>query len=1196
MRSIAYFFLLLALVGTIRAAVTCTSPTATKSAPETFAISNCDGADIANPGGEVKRPCFIKYTASVTSYHRIKTNSWSKKSTVLFSQVDDSAIRVDAACPFSSPVLNGYNDNVGGLTTNPRRSEVTVAFFQGVTYHIAVGSGPSVSNPGSNGAGTVQIDVVATKFGRCDDFILTGQLGNNDLVPKNVDSPSYNGIHRGVYMEFTPDTTGPYIITVSEWSSLLAALAVYSGTCGSLTQLAKDAPAASLTEFYPQIELTLTAGTTYIIHVGNTFNIANFPAAADNGRVKIIKPVGRCESAFTWTEPGPQKVDAANAFAPTKDGIVKPVWGKFTTVAAGDVIFDVQDWKPAGAGPLTKIYRGASCNSLTEITSHTGGTRVSAQLNAAETVYVVIGHASGVLGNALGAGEGNLHVKRPVGRCTSTITLNLGNQTVSTEPAFAPAKDGTDRPVWGKFTNNLGTDETFIFETTSWSPTLDSEIRVYTGTPTGTACDGLTQVASNDNIATGTLLSRAEYRITNGATVYVMIGNNMGITNIAYSSGNLMIRKLVGRCRSAVAAAEGTNSVDAYLALAPTVGTGSTALYKPVWSKFTAGAGKAGTYSIDVTGWTTGTLSDSRLSIYRKTVGFDCASLPAATVSNDNKVTGNLLSRAEIDVDENEEILIVIGSSTTAPGYATGTFTITLLKGRCNRPVTAVGYANPFDSLALPLGLPAPLALSGTNSIYLPTWFKYTATKTGLHVFHVTSYANSGDNDAELAIFQGPAASKRALSDLSYCTNPVQLATNDNIEHPTSKLPRVELQLTINQQVMVVIGNANQNAASTARAETPNQHGTGNFEVLVIEDGRCDLNPYVLPRDDDSKKYNSTDVYAPHFALGGKNIWSPVWFTFTADAIARYTVVTTAFNNSGDDDSSIAIVYDEDDDCDDLEILGFNNDRNVESKLSKTSAYLGVGDKVKVVVGNTVADSGQWVGKVKLTVTAVAKFTITVEEHIDEDELEQGFNMLMDLPADTNMITSDYSTPGDSGKRIPSDGSILWQPIPVPEIPTHDLTFMFVGEYDDEEFISKLAKFLAERSGKYAGLGFRVGPLFCSESCAGYDIDGDDVPDDVDSCPGVTDKANRNSDGVGLGDVCQCLVNNVMVPAGKENQCLYLGHISREGTYKGQRKYSGDWTFSQKDKTNMEDYVPGDYTFDNKWLDCNCRTYEVQTP
>lgn len=106
------------------------------------------------------------------------------------------------------------------------------------------------------------------------------------------------------------------------------------------------------------------------------------------------------------------------------------------------------------------------------------------------------------------------------------------------------------------------------------------------------------------------------------------------------------------------------------------------------------------------------------------------------------------------------------------------------------------------------------------------------------------------------------------------------------------------------------------------------------------------------------------------------------------------------------------------------------------------------------------------------------------------------------------------------------------------------------------------------------------------------DMDLDGVNNKADNCPTVPNPDQLNADGDRNGDACQCKAHNFDVEIGKRRICLELDNWGLDQRfYKGQRKNPGDWAEAVVVERTYNDFQPGDYTYDDYWLDCECNRH-----
>ncbi len=205
-----------------------------------------------------------------------------------------------------------------------------------------------------------------------------------------------------VWYSFTPGASGTYVISTSAGSITDGGMSIYSGACGSMTELScsdDDGPGSM-----PEISVPLTSGTTYYIRVWNyggsgtgTFSICitNPPPAPANDNCSgatafpAIPTNGTCSNLNNQSNAGstnsnvtPTGYCTSNSGTPTND-----VWYSFVATTTGVTL------SATNVSGLTDVYwqifSGACASSMTSLlcTDTDAGGSVSG-LTIGNTYYV----------------------------------------------------------------------------------------------------------------------------------------------------------------------------------------------------------------------------------------------------------------------------------------------------------------------------------------------------------------------------------------------------------------------------------------------------------------------------------------------------------------------------------------------------------------------------------------------------------------------------------------------------------------------------------------------------------------------------------------------------------------------------------------------------------------------------------------
>lgn len=343
-----------------------------------------------------------------------------------------------------------------------------------------------------------------------------------------------------VWYSFTPGATGSYVISTSAGTMTDGGMSIYSGACGSMTEIVCDDDSGPGS--MPEVSVALTAGTTYYIRIWEyssgtgTFSIcitnpapapANdncsgataFPAIPTNGTCATLN--NQSNAGATNSNVTPTGFCTSNSGTPAND-----VWFKFVATTTGVSL------SATNVSGLTDVYWqifsgacGASMNSLLCTDTDAGGS-VSG-LTIGNTYWVRMYTYSGgtTVQNICLSGFTPPSNDNPCGAtpvtvnsaftCTTQTAGTLVNATASGN-ALGACFGTADDDVWFSFVANNSTQNISLNNITG--STSDLYFSVYSG-----ACGSL---------GTALICSDPESNTLTGLTV----GNTYIIRVYSYTS------------------------------------------------------------------------------------------------------------------------------------------------------------------------------------------------------------------------------------------------------------------------------------------------------------------------------------------------------------------------------------------------------------------------------------------------------------------------------------------------------------------------------------------------------------------------------------------------------------------------------------------------------------------------------------
>jgi hypothetical protein len=405
------------------------------------------------------------------------------------------AVYTGSAVNGLTPVAS--NDDSGSEGCNSTDSKVSFSAIAGTVYKIAVDG-----KAGTQGSFSLEFGGSSSN----DDFEHAQSLGSGssaeafasiELATKQAGEPNHAGNAGGhsVWYSWTPASTGPIDISTCTFGSIDTLLAVYTGsTVNGLTPVVSNdddssTPCESTTD--SDVQFTATAGTTYRIAVdgknGSTGSVELSHAQSLGGRL----PAGSFRSSKLATKQAGEPNHAGNAGGHS-------VWFKWTAPSSGQVGIDTCD---SSFDTLLAVYTGSAVNNLTPIASNDDGgcgnrSKLVFSATAGTTYKIAVDGKDGAQGTV----ELDLYGPPANDDFSSSRVVSpslprfiSGSTKLATKEAGEPNHAGNagGHSVWYSWTPLSGGEVTI----STCFPRFDTLLAVYTGS----AVNGLTPVASNDN-------------------------------------------------------------------------------------------------------------------------------------------------------------------------------------------------------------------------------------------------------------------------------------------------------------------------------------------------------------------------------------------------------------------------------------------------------------------------------------------------------------------------------------------------------------------------------------------------------------------------------------------------------------------------------------------------------------------------
>ncbi len=422
---------------------------------------------------------------------------------------------------------------------------------------------------------------------------VTGSTLGASPSPESAPSCSATGTNDDVWYTFVA-TSSAHTVLVSNATNTTAA-AVYTGSCGTMTQVASACGSGTGSA----LATGLTAGNTYYVRVYTTsatvgiysnFDICVLSAPANDNctgaQALTVSTSNSCSAATTGSTLGATATVGEATSSCSVSGIADDVWYSFVATATTHTV-SLGD--PSTTTAAT-VYSG-SCGGLTQVACASTNT-IATGLTIGNTYFVRVYSTSTTIGTysifniCIGVLPSNDNCANATSLTASTgITCNavagstLGATATAGETAPTCSATGINDDVWYSFTATATSHYVSILNATNTTAAA-----VYSG-----ACGSLVQVscANTTTAATG---------LTIGSVYYVRVYTTVA-TATTYSNFDICVTgpPTNDECANATTITGGVSvngsTTGATQTLAPEICgtvTGSSAV--DVWYQFTASA------------------------------------------------------------------------------------------------------------------------------------------------------------------------------------------------------------------------------------------------------------------------------------------------------------------------------------------------------------------------------------------------------------------------------------------------------------------------------------------------------------------------------------------------------------------------------------------------------------------------------
>lgn len=512
---------------------TCSNPVHGSTAGATATAGEV--APTCSPTG-VNDDVWYSFVAGSSSHTVLLSNTTAATATAIYSGSCGGLVQVAGACGTeaapATTLMPGNTYYVRVYTTSATVG--TIADFD-----ICIISAPA----NDNCAGAIALPVPSTGV-TCSNAITGSTQGatqSTDVAP----TCSATGSGDDVWYSFVATATVHTALLSNETTTTAAA--IYSGSCGSLVQVAGAcgsgaAPATGLTignTYYVRVYSTSTTLGTF-----SSFNICVIaPPVNDDCAASIsltASATNQCGiTVHGNTQGATQSTQAVPSCSATAYG--DDVWYSFVATGTVHTVLLSNETSTTAAA----VYSGASCGTLTQVSGAcASGFALATGLTVGNTYYVRVYSTSTVLGTfsefdicvVSAPANDNCSGAQPLtisanNSCSSPVMgTTVGATPSSSETAPTCSATGINDDVWYSFVATATSHSVSLID-----PSAGSAAAVYSG-----SCGGLTQVAcASDNlVVNGLTINNTYYVRVYTTSVTVGTDATFGICIGAAAPGN----------------------------------------------------------------------------------------------------------------------------------------------------------------------------------------------------------------------------------------------------------------------------------------------------------------------------------------------------------------------------------------------------------------------------------------------------------------------------------------------------------------------------------------------------------------------------------------------------------------------------------------------------------------------------------
>jgi hypothetical protein len=331
---------------------------------------------------------WLSFTPAASGAHTFHTNTPCGFTTA--GSLTNTTIALYSSCTAGAPIACDADSGAASL------SSVSAILTAGNTYFLRVGStvagttgsfyvnvvqGGVAANDECSGAVPLVLGINPAPGASCNYF--TNEGATNSAGWPALSACGILGINNDVWFEFTPSTTGPYLIDTNNPCGFTAGTATNTtvalyASCVPGGEIACDGDSGA--DNLSAVSAVLTAGTPYKIRVGTLFatiGTGTFYLSVNPGNgAPTNDTCGTAIPVFIGTNPSPAA--SCNTFfndfatsdttglAPVCGNILHDVWFVFTPPVGGEYVIDTE--APPG------FVIGTNTNSTVAIYSSCGAT------------------------------------------------------------------------------------------------------------------------------------------------------------------------------------------------------------------------------------------------------------------------------------------------------------------------------------------------------------------------------------------------------------------------------------------------------------------------------------------------------------------------------------------------------------------------------------------------------------------------------------------------------------------------------------------------------------------------------------------------------------------------------------------------------------------------------------------------------